>query len=45
MASSSMFGIMFGGFMKGMEKDGRIIMLNPPLVFGTEKFILRGSKY
>lgn len=39
-----MFGIMFGGFIKGIEKEGLIIMLKPLFVLGGEKFILMGSK-
>jgi hypothetical protein len=29
-----MLGIIFGGLMKGIEKEGRIQISNPDLVFG-----------
>ena len=42
-ASSSILGIMFGGLMNGIEKDGRIASVNEPLAFCFEKFIFTGS--
>ena len=43
--SSSILGIIFGGFTKGIENENFIQILNPLFVLGFAKFILTGSKY
>lgn len=36
---------MFGGLMKGIENEGRILSVNDPLAFYFVKFIFIGSNY